>query len=123
MSTREHREPGPAHPITVTPTEGEVVVRVAGTVVARTTSALTLAEAGHPAVQYVPLDDVDPDVLRPSDTRTWCPYKGEASYWSVSAGGTDLPDGVWGYPDASPAVARIAGHVAFSPDRVSVTVG
>jgi uncharacterized protein (DUF427 family) len=123
MSTREHREPGPDHPITVTPTDGEVVVRVGDTVLARTTSALTLQEADYPPVQYVPLSDVDPDVVRPSDTRTWCPYKGEASYWSLSADGTDLPDSVWGYPEASPAVAQIAGHVAFYPDRVSVTVG
>ncbi len=90
---------------------------------ARTTSALTLQEADYPAVQYVPLDDVAPDVLQPSDTRTWCPYKGEASYWSLTANGTELADSVWGYPDASPAVGRIAGHVAFYADRVSVTVG
>lgn len=123
MSTREHRVPGPDHPITITPTDGEVVVRVGGDVVARSTSALTLQESTYPAVQYVPLADVDARFLEPTATRTWCPYKGEASYWTLTAGGTEQPDAVWGYPDASPAVARIAGHVAFYPDRVDLTVG
>ncbi|NYD22639.1 DUF427 domain-containing protein [Kineococcus aurantiacus] len=123
MSEREHRVPGPDHPITITPTAGEVVVRVGGDVVARTTAALTLQESTYPAVQYVPLADVDERFLRPSATRTWCPYKGEASYWTLTAGGAEQADAVWGYPDASPAVASIAGHVAFYPDRVDLTVG
>ncbi|WP_432542583.1 DUF427 domain-containing protein [Kineococcus sp. SYSU DK002] len=123
MTTREHREPGPDHPITVTPTDGEVVVRVGDVVVARTSSALTLRESTYPPVQYVPLADVGEGFLRPTGTRTWCPYKGEASYWTLTAGGRELPDSAWGYPDAAPAVAPIAGHVAFYPDRVDVSVG
>ncbi|MFB9377774.1 DUF427 domain-containing protein [Kineococcus gynurae] len=123
MSTREHREPGPDHPITVTPTAGEVVVRVGDVVVARSSAALTLQESTYPPVQYVPLTDVDPDRLRPSSTRTWCPFKGEAAYFSLAVEGRELPDSVWSYPEASPAVAGIRGHVAFYPDRVSITVG
>jgi len=116
-------EPGPDHPITVTPTSGEVVARVGGTVVARTTQALTLQESTYPAVQYVPLADVDGQFLTRTDTHTWCPYKGEASYYSLTVDGRELTDSVWTYEDASPAVAQIAGHVAFYPDRVEVTVG
>lgn len=122
MTTRERRTPGPDHPITVTPTGSRVVARVGGTVVADTAGALTLQESTYPAALYVPLADVDPDLLRPSDTRTWCPYKGEASYWSVVVDGTELTDVVWGYDDPASGVPEIAGFVAFYPDRVDVGV-
>ena len=75
--------PTDKHPITIAPTDGRVVVRVGGTVVADSNHALTLREASYPPVQYIPLADVDPAVLRPSQTATYCPYKGEASYYSV----------------------------------------
>lgn len=122
MSTRQHREPGPDHPITITPTSGTVEARVGDTVVARTSKALTLQESTYPAAQYVPLADVDPQFLQRTATTTWCPYKGEASYYSLVVDGTELTDAVWTYESASPAVAQIAGHVAFYPDRVAVTV-
>ncbi|NAZ74963.1 DUF427 domain-containing protein [Kineococcus sp. T13] len=122
MPTRQRLGPGPDHPITVTPTGRRVVVRVGGTVVADTRAALTLQESTYPAVQYVPLVDVDPAALRGSGTRTWCPYKGEASYRSLVVGGAELTDAVWTYEEPSPAVAPIAGHVAFYPDRVDVAV-
>lgn len=122
MSTRERAVPGPDHPITVTPTGGRVVVRVGTTVIAESTSAQTLRESTYPPVQYVPAGDVDAAVLEPSATTSWCPYKGEASYRSLRVGDLELRDAVWGYEDASPAVAAISGHLAFYPDRVSVTV-
>jgi len=117
--------PGPDHPITVEPTGEHVVVRAGGVVVAESDRALTLAEAGYPPVQYVPIEDVDPGVLRPTDTSTHCPYKGDASYWTVSLDGDrgDLVDAVWGYPHPHDAVAAIAGHVAFAPGAAEVTVG
>jgi uncharacterized protein (DUF427 family) len=121
---RPHLVPGPDHPITVTPTGRRVVARVSGVVVADTSAALTLQESTYPAVQYLPLSDVDPSALRPSETHTYCPYKGEASYCSLSVAGTDidLTDAVWTYPTPYPEVAEIAGHVAFYPDRVEVAV-
>ena len=114
--------PGPDHPITVRPTRQRVVARVGGTVVADTTSALTLQESTYPAVQYLPLADVDPALLRPTATPTYCPYKGEASYYSLLVPGAELTDAVWTYPTPYAAVAEIAGHVAFYPDRVDVRV-
>lgn len=122
MSTRQQKVPGPDHPITVTPTSARVVARVGDTVVATSTSAQTLQESTYPAVQYLPLADVDPALLRKTATTSWCPYKGEASYYSLTVDGAELTDAVWTYEDASPAVAPITGHVAFYPDRVSVTV-
>jgi uncharacterized protein (DUF427 family) len=79
-------------------------------------------EASYPAVLYLPLDDVDLSQLRRSDHHTWCPYKGEASYYDIIDGdGADLTAAVWYYDDPFPAVANIKDHVAFYADRVTVT--
>ena len=111
-------QPGPDHPITVTPTAGRVTVTAGGKVVADTANALTLREASYPPVQYIPLDDVDRSLLTPSDSRTYCPYKGDAGYYSLP----DAPDAVWQYTDPYEAVAAIKDHVAFYPDRVEVLI-
>jgi len=110
--------PGPDHPITVTPTEGRVVVKVAGQVVADTRAALTLQESTYPAVQYIPMDDVDRSLLQRTDTATYCPYKGDASYYSIPIGGTRSVDAIWVYEKPYDAVAQIKDHVAFYPNRV-----
>ena len=110
--------PGPDHPITVTPTEGRVVVKVAGTVVADTRAALTLQESTYPAVQYIPLADVDTSLLEPTETQSYCPYKGDASYYSILAGGAKAVDAIWEYKQPREAVAEIKEHVAFYPNRV-----
>ena len=122
MSTREIKEPGVDHPITIAPTEGRVQVRVNGELVADTRAALGLAESTYPVVQYIPLGDVDPAVLSCTDTRTYCPYKGDASYYSVTAGGTTVEDAIWTYEAPYPAVAAIAGHVAFYPNKADINV-
>ena len=110
--------PGPDHPITVTPTEGRVVVKVAGQVVADTRAALTLQESTYPAVQYIPLADVDTSLLEPTATQSYCPYKGDASYYSIPAGGDKAVDAIWEYKQPREAVAEIKEHVAFYPNRV-----
>jgi len=110
--------PGPDHPITVTPTEGRVVVKVAGQVVADTRAALTLQESTYPAVQYIPLADVDTSLLEPTTTESYCPYKGDASYYSIPAGGEKAVDAIWEYKQPREAVAQIKEHVAFYPNRV-----
>ncbi len=110
--------PGPDHPITVEPSPGRVVVTVAGRVVADTRRALTLREANYPAVQYIPLADVDRSLLERTSTTSYCPFKGEASYYSIPVGGDRSVDSVWTYESPYPAVAGIGDHVAFYPDRV-----
>lgn len=114
--------PGPDHPIRIEPTGQRVTVRVGDRVIAATTAALGLAEADYPVVQYIPMTDVDTAVLRPSDTVTTCPYKGDASYYSIVTDDAELTDAVWSYQHPHPAVAPIAGHVAFYPDRVEILV-
>jgi uncharacterized protein (DUF427 family) len=122
MTERPVLQPSDAHPITVTPTGRHVVVRMNGEVVAETDAALTLQESTYPAVQYVPLGDVAPSALVRSDATTYCPFKGEANYYHVTAAGNTVEDAVWTYESPYPAVATIAGHVAFYADKADVVV-
>src|SRR5271155_4507636 len=120
--TRPQKTPGPDHPITLERSLSHVTVQSGSIVIARTDRSLEMHEASYPVVFYIPLDDVDEHLLQESDHRTWCPYKGEASYYDIVDGdGTDLTAAVWFYGDPFPAVADIKGHVAFYSHRVTVT--
>ncbi len=111
--------PGPDHPITIAPNAKRVVVTANGKVIADTVAALTLKEASYPAVQYIPRADADLDALERSDHHTYCPYKGEASYFSIP--GIDQGENaIWTYETPYDAVADIEGHLAFYPDRVTI---
>jgi uncharacterized protein (DUF427 family) len=112
------KEPGPDHPITIEPNAKRVRVMIGGVIVAETTNALTLREASLRPVQYIPRADLESDLFTASPTTSHCPYKGDASYLSVEAGGVKTRDVAWSYQAPYPAVAAIAGHVAFYPDRV-----
>jgi uncharacterized protein (DUF427 family) len=118
MKEKKVKLPGPDHPISIQRNPARVVVSAADRVVADTGNALTLREADYPAVQYIPREDVDFSQLERTDHATYCPYKGECSYYSVPAGGEKSVNAVWTYEDPYPAVAQIKGHVAFYPDRV-----
>jgi uncharacterized protein (DUF427 family) len=113
-------QPGPDHPITIEPNPARVLVKVGDTVVADTRSALTLREASYPPVQYVPLEDVDSSLLAATDNATYCPYKGDASYYTITVG-DDGENAVWEYRDPYSPVAEIKGHVAFYANRVQLT--
>src|SRR5256884_1631881 len=118
MREKQIRIPGPDHPISIQDNPARVVVSVAGQVIADTRNALTLREADYSPVQYIPREDVDLSQLERADHATYCPYKGDSSYYSISARGKKSVNGVWTYEDPYPAVAQIKGHVAFYPDRV-----
>jgi uncharacterized protein (DUF427 family) len=114
-------EPTADHPITIEPTAARVVVKIAGQVVADTSAALTLEEGGYDPVQYIPAGDIDQAVLRPSETTSYCPYKGDAGYFSVDIAGREpLTDVAWFYEEPYRSVVAIAGHVAFYTDRAEV---
>lgn len=108
----------PEHPITVTPTKGRVKVTFAGKVVADTTHALTLQEASYPPVQYLPRADVDSSLLTRTTNASHCPYKGDASYYSIDAGGKIAENAIWSYEQPLADMSEIAGYVAFYPNRV-----
>jgi uncharacterized protein (DUF427 family) len=118
MADKPKRIPGPEHPISIDANPSRVVVTVGGKVIADTQNALTLREASYPAVQYIPRRDVDMAALKRSEHATYCPYKGDASYYSIPAGGDRSLNAVWTYESPFEAVAQIKEYVAFYPDRV-----
>ena len=123
MTERPRLTPTPEYPITVTPTGRHVTVRIAGEVIADTDRALTLQEANHPAVQYIPLVDVRQELLTRTATTSYCPFKGDAAYYTVTtAAGQTVADAIWTYEQPFPAVAAIAGHVAFYPDKADIAI-
>ena len=112
------KAPGPDHPITIERNPSRVVVTLAGKVIADTLNALTLREAAYHAVLYIPRKDVDMTLLERTDHATYCPYKGDCSYYSIESGGARATNAVWTYEAPYPAVAEIKGCLAFYPDRV-----
>ena len=106
------------HPITVAPNPNRIRVVLGGVIVAETTRALTLREAAYPPVQYVPREDVQFDLFDRTERRSHCPYKGDASYFTVTAGGLERRDAAWSYEAPRPTVKEIAGHLAFYPNKV-----
>lgn len=111
------------HPITVEPSGERIVVRVGDTVVADTRAALVLKEAAYPPAYYLPAGDVDADFLRASDTTTYCPYKGDATYRSLHLGAdTVVNDAAWVYEHPNDAVAQVQDHLSFYPNKVQITV-
>jgi uncharacterized protein (DUF427 family) len=118
MSDKSRKVPGPDHPITIEHNPARITVTVAGHVIADTRNALTLREASYPPVQYIPRQDVDMSLLERTQHTTYCPYKGDCSYYSIPSGGAKSANAVWTYEAAYPAVAAINGHLAFYPDRV-----
>lgn len=112
--------PGPDHPITITPNPKRVRVSAGGVVIADTARALTLKEASYPAVQYVPRADANMALLDRTERVTHCPYKGNANYFSIKTNGATLENSIWTYENPYPAMAEIAGHLAFYPDKVKI---
>jgi uncharacterized protein (DUF427 family) len=106
------------HPITIEPNTSRVRVTVAGRVVADSCHALTLRENGYPAVQYIPRSDVDMSLLARTDNESYCPYKGDAAYYSITIGGERAVNAVWSYEAPFDAVAAIKDYLAFYSDRV-----
>src|SRR6202049_1404409 len=118
METKSIKLPGPNHPITIEASPARVTVSGAGRIIADTRNALTLREASYAAVQYIPQKDVDMMLLKRTDHHTYCPYKGDCSYYSIPLGGERSVDPVWTYEAPYAAVAAIKDHVAFYADRV-----
>jgi uncharacterized protein (DUF427 family) len=104
--------------ITIEPNPKRVVVRMDGHVIADSTRALVMRAPGAPDTQYIPRDDVDMARLIRTTHATHCPFKGDASYWSIRTGAGLAENAVWSYEAPYPDVAPIAGHLAFYADRV-----
>jgi uncharacterized protein (DUF427 family) len=112
----------PGHTISIVPTLTHVEVRLGGRLLATTDRAMKLDETGLPTRYYLPPDDVQMDLLRPTTFHTHCPFKGEASYWSLDIDG-EIHDGiVWSYETPTAQAAEVRGMLSFYPDRTEVTV-
>jgi uncharacterized protein (DUF427 family) len=114
-----------SHSATVSPAAEPYVAKVGDRVVARSSRARILQEVNgeksYSPVVYFPLEDVSQEYLAPSDHRSFCPIKGEAGYYRLQAADQDLGNAAWFYPDPLPEVAEVKDHVAFYPDKVTVT--
>jgi uncharacterized protein (DUF427 family) len=115
---KEIKIPGPEHPITISPAQGQVRVTVAGTIVAESTRALRLEEKGYPPVYYLPRHDADMSLLVRTTHYTYCPYKDDCTYYSIPIGGARSEYAVWTYEKPYEGVAVIEEHLAFYPSRV-----
>ena len=118
MNAKPMKVPGPDHPITVELSHSRVVVCIAKVEIANSRNALILREASYPPVLYIPRRDADMSRLAQSDYSTYCPYKGDCSYYSIPVGGPKSINAVWTYERPYAAVAEIQGHLAFYRDRV-----
>jgi len=116
--SKQPRVPGPDHPISIEANPAHVVVRVAGKVIVNTRSALILREASYPPTLYLPRSDADLSLLQRTDHATYCPYKGDCSYYSIPLGGAKSINAVWTYEEPYAAVEAIKGYLAFYRDRI-----
>jgi uncharacterized protein (DUF427 family) len=115
---KEIRIPGPDHPITISSARGKFRITVAGKIVAESTQALRLQEQGYAPVFYLPRGDADMSLLVRTTHYTYCPYKGDCSYYSIPIGGSRSENAVWTYEKPHEAVAGIKNYLAFYPSRV-----
>jgi len=115
---KEIKIPAPDHPITISPAEGKVRVTVAGRIVAESTRVLRLEEKGYPPVYYLPRNDADMSLLVRTTHYTYCPYKGDCTYYSIPIGRSKSEYAVWTYEKPYEAVASIKEYLAFYPPRV-----
>lgn len=115
-------EAHPNYEVKIEPSSARVRVLVGHTVIADTRAALSVAESRHRPVWYLPMGDVERSLLERTDTSTYCPFKGHASYWSISGPDGTLPDAVWSYEEPFDECRPLAGYVAFYPDKVTLEV-
>ena len=116
--SKEVKLPGPDHPIKISPARGRVRISVAGKVVAQSSRALILEEGGYPPVFYVPREDAEMSLLERTTHYSYCPYKGDCTYFSIPLGGAKSEFAVWSYEEPYEVVSSIRNHLAFYPARV-----
>lgn len=106
--------------IKIRPAGGNWTIRAGGAVLGESTNALELIEGDYPPVIYFPRSDIAMAFLEPSETKSTCPHKGEASYFSIVAKSGPIKDAVWSYENPTDAVSQIKDHLAFYPNKVAV---
>lgn len=112
----------PGYQLKITPMQDTVSVEVNNQVIARSNRAVLVEETNHKPVWYMPLADIDAGVLKHSDTSTYCPFKGQASYRSVAVAGEIVEDAIWVYETPFDECAAIAGYASFYTNKVNLKV-
>jgi len=112
-----HKVPG--YRVDLEPSGKRIRVRFGDTLVADSARTLTVLESKHEPVTYFPREDVDFTALERTEHESFCPFKGDASYWSLRAGDVTSENSVWSYEDPFPEVSGLKGYVAFYADRVT----
>lgn len=123
VSARENgsfkmKQPGHAHAITLTPLQDRVRVIYNKVTIASTTRAMELKEGSLPPVYYIPREDADGSSLERTAHRSHCPFKGDAAYFTISAGGKAAANAAWSYEQPYPAVDGIRRYLAFYSGKV-----
>lgn len=111
----------PDYAVTITPSHKNVIISHQGQQLAASDRALLVQETRHADVYYLPREDVDLSMFTPTAHSTYCPFKGHASYWSVT-GVSSLQDVAWSYEDPYPEVATLKRYMSFYTDRVEQIV-
>ena len=115
-------EQHPDYFVDITPSDRRIRVLAGDVVIADTVNALSVLESRHHRVWYLPMADVNEQMLTATSTSTYCPFKGHASYWSIVTGEAELNDAVWGYRDPFAECLLLKDHVAFYTDRVTLEI-
>ncbi len=118
MNSGPGYEKHPDHRIILKPSNLHVKVFFAGENIAESQRVITVYEADYVPVHYIPEGDVRMDLLRATDHETYCPFKGQANYWSIKVKGQISENAVWGYRTPYDEVADLKGYIAFYPDRI-----
>jgi uncharacterized protein (DUF427 family) len=108
----------PAHRVELTPGPANLIVTFAGRSIVETSDAITVQETGYPPVYYVPRSALREARLEKTSRTSHCPFKGEASYFTLRLGDEVATDAVWSYERPYDEVAPLAGYLAFYPDKV-----
>ena len=119
-------EPGPGQesvwdyprPPRLERTDRHIVVEHRGVVVADTTAAWRVLETSQPPAYYLPPEDVAMELLEPAALRTFCEWKGIASYVDLVVGRDRVGEAAWSYPEPAAGFEPIRDHLAFYPQRV-----
>ncbi len=112
----------PNYEVRIEPLDGELTVEVDGTLVGSSSRAVQLLETKHRPVWYMPLEDLDPSLIEATDTDTFCPFKGHASYWSVKLADRTVEDAIWAYMDPYDECEHIRGYASFYTNKVDLKI-
>lgn len=108
----------PEHQVKISPSNKQVRAVLNGITIANTTNALLVEETGHPPVYYIPIGDIRMELATETQHHTYCPFKGEAAYWSFAAIGVSAENAAWGYKQPYDEVRALRGHLAFYPEKI-----